>query len=209
MPLIDISIPIEDGMPGFPGDPVVRVQRVRSIDKGDPYNLSSLDMGSHTGTHVDPPIHFVRGGATIDQVDLHRLNGPCHVHRVPDSVRVIRGVDLAGVPPGVERLLLRTSNSTRWQAGLGFFEDYVALERSAADALVERGVRLVGLDALSIESDPTNRFPVHHRLLGSDVLILEGLRLGDVPPGPYELRLLPLRILHGDGGPARAVLVAP
>jgi len=209
VPLIDISTPIEDGMPGFPGDPAVRVQRVRSLERGDPYNLSSLEMGSHTGTHVDPPIHFIRGGATIDQVDLHRLNGACHVHRLPDSVRVIRGVDLAGVPPGVERLLLRTSNSARWQAGRGFFEDYVALDLSAADALVERGVRLVGLDALSIESDPTNRFPVHHRLLGSDVLILEGLRLGEAPPGPYDLRLLPLRLVQGDGGPARAVLVSP
>jgi arylformamidase len=204
--LIDISTPIENGMGGFPGDPRVRLERVRSLDRGDAYNLSSMEMGTHTGTHVDPPIHFLPGGATIDQVALDRLNGSCYVARLPVSVRTVRATDLAAVPQGVERLLLRTSNSDRWAAGPQFFPDYVALDPTAAEVIVSRGVRLVGIDALSIESDPTGRFPVHHRLLAAGVLILEGLRLAAVEPGGYELHLLPLRIAGGDGGPARAAL---
>jgi arylformamidase len=206
---IDISSPLGADTPCFPGDPRIAVTRVRSIERGDPYNISALEMGSHAGTHVDPPIHFVPGGATIDRVDLAQLNGRCEVVEVPARVRTIGAAELVDVPRGVERLLLRTSNSDRWAAGASFFADYVALDTSAADQLVERGVRLVGLDALSIESDATGRFPVHHRLLGSGVLILEGIRLAGVAPGPYDLRLLPLRIADGDGGPARAALVAP
>jgi arylformamidase len=209
MRFIDISTPIEDGMAGFPGDPSVRVERVRSLERGDAYNLSHLSLGSHTGTHVDPPLHFIPGGTSVDALDLGRLNGRCHVVQVPASVRSIRAADLAGVPRNAERLLLRTSNSDRWAASPAFFPDYVALDPSAAEALAARGLRLVGLDSLSIESDPTERFPVHHRLLGAGVLILEGLRLAGVEPGEYELRLLPLRIVGGDGGPSRAVLVAP
>ncbi len=205
---IDISTPIENGMAGFPGDPEVRIQRSHSLERGDPYNLSSLAFGTHTGTHVDPPIHFIPGGATIDQLDLDRLNGPCFVASIPSSVHVVQASDLASVPPDVERLLLQTSNSARWESSAGFFPDYVALAPSAAEALVARGVRLIGLDAQSIESDPTNRYPVHHLLLGAGVLILEGLRLAGVAPGRYELGLLPLRIRDGDGGPSRAVLRA-
>jgi len=203
---IDISTPIEAGMAGFPGDPEVRIERVHALARGDPYNLSALHFGTHTGTHVDPPCHFLPDGATVDELDLGQLNGPCRVFGVPPTVRTIRASDLAGLPPAVERLLLQTSNSARWASATGFFPDYVSLDPSAADLLVERGVRLVGIDALSIESDPTSRFPVHHRLLGAGVLIVEGLRLAGVPPGPYELQILPLRIRGGDGGPARAVL---
>lgn len=206
---IDISTPIENGMAGFPGDPAVRIERVHSLDRGDPYNLSSVSFGTHTGTHVDPPIHFIPGGATVDALDLDELNGPCVVVPIPPSARTIQASDLAGVPREVERLLFQTSNSSRWASEPGFFADYVALDPSAAEALVARGVRLVGIDALSIESDPTGRFPVHHRLLGAGVVILEGLRMGGVRPGPYELCLLPLNIRAGDGGPARAVLRVP
>src|SRR5579863_9783124 len=154
-------------------------------------------MGTHTGTHVDPPIHFLAGGASIDEIDLARLNGSCQVLQLPPSVRSVEASDLTGLPRRVERVLLRTSNSERWERGSGFFPDYVALGVSGAEALIDRGVVLVGLDSMSIESDPTSRFPVHHRLLGAGVLILEGLRLAAVEPGSYELRVLPLRITGG------------
>ena len=187
----------------------MRVQRVRSIEAGAAYNLSSLVIGSHTGTHVDPPVHFIPGGATIDELPMEALNGPCQVIEVPTGRARIDAAVVREVPAGTARVLFRTSNSERWRASGAFFDDYVALERGAADALVAAGVRLVGLDAFSIERDPTLTFPVHHRLLGSGVLILEGLLLGDVPAGAYELRCLPLRIAHGDGGPCRALLIAP
>jgi arylformamidase len=209
MRLIDISTPVSDGMSGFPGDPPVEVARVRSIAAGDAYNLSRLALGSHAGTHVDPPAHFLHGGLTVDRIDLTALNGACHVLQIPDDRRVVRAKDLDALPAGVERLLLRTANSARWEQSPRFFPDYVALDASAAEWIARRRLRVVGIDALSIESDPTDAFPVHHRLLAEGVLILEGLRLAGVAAGPYELRCLPLRVQDGDGGPARAVLLSP
>jgi arylformamidase len=202
----DISFPIRDRMTGFPGDPSVRVLRVRRIEDGAPYNLSSLALSSHTGTHVDPPVHFVPGGAGIDRVDLELLNGPARVVEVPASAEMIGAEVVASIPSEPPRVLFRTRNSERWTRSLDFFPEYVAVAIDAAEALVARGTRLVGVDALSVERDPTGTFPVHHRLLGAGTLILEGLLLAEVPPGVYELRCLPLRIADGDGGPCRAVL---
>lgn len=193
-------------MPVFPGDVEFGLRASRRIRDGDRYNLSRITLGTHAGTHIDPPLHFIDGGAAVDEVDLGAMNGPCRVWPVPDRVASITARELSGVPGGTERVLLKTSNSARWNASRAFFPEYVALDDSAAQYLVESGVRLVGIDGLSIESDPSERFPVHHRLLSAGVLILEGLELFGVPPGDYELRCLPLRLRGGDGGPARALL---
>lgn len=206
MRVIDISMPVYPGMPCFPGDPTVALQRTHSIDRGDAYNVSFVSLGTHTGTHVDPPVHFLRDGVGIDRVDVSVLNGPCVVHAVPDGVRLVGADALRDVPSGTSRLLLKTSNSARWVAEDRFFPDYVALSPDGARELLRQGVRLVGIDALSIENDATGTYPVHHALLGAGTIILEGLRLSDVPPGPYRLSCLPLRLKDGDGGPARAVL---
>lgn len=206
MQLIDISSPLGPSTPVFPGDPAVTLTRTRAIARGDPYNLSSITMGTHAGTHVDPPVHFVAGGTPIDRIDLAALNGPCRVVEVPPSATEIDGEFVRSLPGGASRLLFRSRNSERWARSEAFFPDYVALEARAADALVARGVKLVGVDALSVENDPSGAYPVHHRLLSAGVLILEGLRLAAAPPGEYVLHCLPLRIEEGDGGPARAVL---
>jgi arylformamidase len=203
---IDISMPIFVGMPAFPGDPEFRMDPLRRIERGDPYSLTALSLGSHTGTHVDPPCHFIEGGATIDAVDLGALNGPCQVVEVPEDAERIGPEVAEAVPAGTERVLFRTANSDRWAERLRFFRDFVGLDAAAAVRLRERGVRLVGLDALSIENDPAARFPVHHELLGHGVLILEGILLAEAPRGRYRLDCLPLRLRAGDGGPARAVL---
>ncbi len=203
---IDVSMPLRDGMPAFPGDPEFRTSRVKSLEGGAPYNLSKLELGSHTGTHVDPPSHFVRDGPTIDLVELDRLNGPCAVVGVPDDVRTITSEEVRGVPEGAARVLFRTSNSERWAERLTYFPDYVHLDRTAAEELLARGVRLVGLDALSVELDPDGRFPVHQALLGRGVIVVEGLLLASVRPGLYELACFPLRIAGGDGGPARVAV---
>lgn len=209
MRIIDISMPIYPGMPCFPGDPEVSMRRTHSIDRGDAYNVSLVSLGSHAGTHVDPPVHFLKDGVGVDAVDLDLLNGPCYVLGVPSTVRLVGGPELAGVPPGTTRLLLKTRNSARWLSEDRFFPDYVALSPDGARDLLRRGVRLVGIDALSIESDATGTFPVHHALLGAGAVIVEGLRLAEVSPGPYELSCLPLRLKGGDGGPARATLTTP
>lgn len=208
MQRIDISMPLYEGMPSFPGDPAFRSTRVRSTDRGDPYNLSELHLGSHTGTHVDPPVHFVRGGTTVDELDLGVLNGPARVVDVDPRSSFVGAVDAEKVPPGASRVLFRTANSARWAKSLAFFSDYVALRSDAASVLVQRGVRFVGIDALSIENDPSGQFPVHHLLLGHGTLILEGLLLEDAPAGEYSLECLPLRVRGGDGGPARAALLS-
>jgi arylformamidase len=206
---IDISMPLFPGMPSFPGDLAFGSTRLRSTARGDPYNISGLSFGSHAGTHVDPPVHFVPGGAATDELDLDVLNGPCRVVQVDPRALSVGADDVTRIPPDTARVLFRTANSPRWASSLSFFPDYVGLTPAAAGALIDRNVRLVGLDSLSIENDPSGAFPVHHALLGRGVLILEGLLLADASPGEYTLECLPLRLRGGDGGPARATLRAP
>ncbi|MGA8663453.1 MAG: cyclase family protein [Thermoplasmata archaeon] len=206
---IDISMPLRTGMAAFPGDPLFRATPTHSLAHGDPYNVSSLSFGSHAGTHVDPPLHFFSDGLPIDRIDLDILNGPCVVVGVDPRCAEIGPSEVARVPAGFDRVLFRTANSDRWGSGASFFPDYVALTLPAAEALVTRGVRLLGIDSLSVESDPSGKYPVHHQLLGHGSLILEGLNLAGVAPGKFVLECLPLRLEGGDGGPARAILIAP
>jgi arylformamidase len=205
----DISADIHPGMPSFPGDPPITVRPTHQLSKGDAYNLSEVCLGSHAGTHIDPPRHFLPNGLTADRIDLEALNGPCRVVHVPDPHREVSTGDLKGLLHGVSRVLFRTHNSVRWAQGEAFFPEYVALAPETAEYLAAAKLRLVGIDSQSIEKDTTNQYPVHHTLLESGCLILEGLRLADVPAGEYELRCLPLKLRDGDGAPCRAVLVAP
>jgi len=200
-------MPLFEGMPVFPGDPPFRSMPGRSVARGDPYSMSELSLGSHVGTHVDPPFHFFPGGIPADRVDLEALNGPCQVVDVDEAASVVDSDTADRLASGTSRVLFRTANSARWARSLTFFPDYVGLTPAAADALVRRGVRLVGIDALSIENDPSEAYPVHRALLTQGSLILEGLLLAGAPAGPYRLECLPLRLRGGDGSPARATLV--
>lgn len=205
MAFLDISMPIRRGMASFPGDPPVAVETVRDLARGDPYRLCALSFGSHAGTHIDAPRHFLDLAPGVDALDPDALLGPCRVVEVPTGRRVITEADVP-TDPSVRRLLFRTSNSARWQQGEAYFPDYVALAPAAARRLVERGVRLVGVDGLSVENDTSGRYPVHRTLLSAGVVVLEGVRLAAVGPGEYDLACLPLRIEDGDGAPARALL---
>lgn len=194
--VIDISLPIGPSLAVWPGDPPVEVEPLTRVEEGDP-GVSRLALGTHTGTHVDPPAHFVSGGATVDELPLDVLVGPAVVADctggAPIDAARLEGL---GLPAGTARLLLKTAAGTA--AGL--------LTAGGAGWLVERGVRLVGADTLSIEPE-TEEYPVHRILLGAGVVIVEGLDLTAAAPGPYELVCLPLRITGGDGAPARAVLL--
>jgi arylformamidase len=195
--LIDISLPIRTGMVTYPGDPAVTVERVASLADGDPVNLSQVAMGLHSGTHVDAPVHFVEGGAGIDELALDVLIGPCEVIAL-DSLDTST---VAAAVRDVERVLFRTPNSELWGRD-SFADDFLQLDGDAARVLVERGVRLVGVDYLSVgDAD------AHTVLLRAGVVAVEGLDLRAVEPGPYELICLPLRVVGADGAPARAVLV--
>jgi arylformamidase len=197
MEIIDVSLPIREGMVIYPGDPDVRLERVESIADGDAANVSKLGCGVHTGTHVDAPLHFIEGAVGADELPLDVLNGPCEVV----EVERLDETAVAAVPHGSERVLFKTPNSELW-AQDSFVERFERLNGAAAQALVERGVRLVGVDYLSVGDHEA-----HHALLGAGIVPLEGLDLRGVEPGPYELHCLPLRLAGSDGAPARAILV--
>ena len=205
---IDITAPLGASTPRFPGDPEIRVTTVRSLERGDPYRLCALSMGSHSGTHVDAPSHFIPDGDPVDAADLGLLCGPAVVAQLPEGARSIGRAEVEALPEGTRRVLFRTANSARWAGGSGFFPEYVSVDRAGAEALVARGIGLVGVDGPSVETDPTLKFPVHHRLLGSGTWIIEAVRLDGVAPGRYELTCLPLRLTGADGAPCRAVLWA-
>ena len=206
MDWLDISAPIDPGMPTFEGDPPVSLELAKSLARGDVCNLTRIDMGAHSGTHIDAPIHFVAGGAGSEAISLDAVIGPAWVVDARDQHGAITAADLdrLAIPRGETRILFRTPNSQLWERP-GFKTGFVGLDASAAAAIVTRRTTLVGIDYLSIApfGDPT---PTHVALLSAGVVVLEGLDLRAVEPGPYELLCLPLRIVGSDGTPARAVL---
>ena len=203
MEILDVSIPIRTRMPIYPDNAGVAVRRIDAIADGAVANVSAIDLGAHTGTHVDAPNHFLDGAGGVETVALQPLIGPAVV---VDATAVDRTLDAAavaaaGVPAGAERVLFRTRNSQLWEQE-EFSDDFVSFDESGARALLDAGVRLVGIDYLSI-GDPG----AHRALLGADVAVVEGLDLRAVAPGPYQLVCLPLKLVGSDGGPARAVLL--
>jgi arylformamidase len=204
-PWIDVTVPIRDGMVHYPGDPGVELVQVKHMDRGDEATVSRLSFGVHTGTHVDAPVHFLRGTQGVDAVSLDALIGAARVIVIPDA-QVITADDLAAhqIVPG-ERVLLRTRNSARAWRRRGFVEDYAHLDGSAARLLGERHVRMVGIDYLSI-GGTDDAAEVHRALLAAGVVIVEGLDLSRVDAGVYDVICLPLKIAGGDGAPARVVV---
>jgi arylformamidase len=205
-PWIDISVPLGDGMVHWPNDPPISITRVKDIEHGATANLSVISMGTHSGTHVDAPIHFIREGKGIDHIPLDTLVGRARVIEIRDP-ESITSEELAihDIRRG-ERILFKTTNSSAlWQKD-EFVQDFVFISDSAADFLVNRGIRLVGVDYLSVGSFKHGGSYVHKTLLGGDIWIIEGLNLSSVTSGKYDLICLPLRIVGGDGAPARAIL---
>ncbi len=208
MQIYDISLTISPDMPVWPGDPPVRLERVESITEGGNANVSRLEFGVHTGTHVDAPVHFIDGAPAVEELSLRVLIGRAYVVDLPRA-RVLdaRTLDRAGIPPRTKRVLFKTRNSKYWARDeKAFQEDFVAIDASGAEWLVRKGVQLVGVDYLSVAPFGQSR-PTHRTLLGAGVVIVEGLNLSGVRQGRYTLYCLPLKILGGDGAPARAVLV--
>jgi arylformamidase len=190
--IVDVSVPVRPGMIVYPGDPEVRLERVSSIEDGDGFNLSRLDLGVHSGTHVDAPLHFLADGAAVETLPLDVLVGPCVV---------VDGLDAAAVPRGAERVLFKTQNGRLWERD-EFTEDFAELDGEAAQALVAAGVRLVGIDYLSIGDEEAHRI-----LLGAGVIAVEGLDLREVEPGEYRLVCAPLKLEGAEGAPARVLLL--
>jgi arylformamidase len=208
MPIYDISLPISESLVVWPGDPPVRITQPSHLDRGDMATVSRLDIGAHIGTHVDAPVHFVQGGAGVDSFNLDLLVGPARVVHALEadalSASVLQALD---IPPGTERVLFRTRNSERWARGEEeFWTDYVGITDDGARWLIEQGVQLVGIDYLSVA--PFDELVAPHRtLLGAGLIVVEGLDLSGVAARVYQLVCLPLKVVGGDGAPARAILI--
>lgn len=203
---IDVSVPIRPGIAIFEGDPAFRLERVASIDEGAICNVSRLEMGVHTGTHLDAPVHFVEGAGASESIPLDALIGPAWVVDATAVDGTVEAGDLAAldIPVTETRLLLKTPNSRLWGEA-AFSSAFIGLSEGAARFLVDRGACLVAADYLSIApfGDPA---PTHRALLAAGVVILEGLDLRAVDPGPVDLLCLPLRLDASDGVPARALV---
>jgi len=203
---MDVSMPLRDGMVHWPDDPPVRVRKVLDCVLGDRCTLSMLTMSSHTGTHIDAPAHYLKGGAGVDTMPLEVSIGRARVIAIRDSTSI-------GLPElqnrwtgRCERVLFKTRNSAFVHGPARFVRDFVSLTVEAAQFLVDRGPRLVGIDYLSVGSYQGDGDEVHRILLGAGIWIVEGLDLSRIPPGEYDMICLPLRLKDGDGAPARIVL---
>ncbi len=204
----DVTLTITPQTIVWPGDPPVNMQHISSIASGDSANVTQISMSCHTGTHVDAPDHFMNNGKTVDSLSLDLLVGRAYVLDLPNvdliTARVLMDAD---IPPRTRRLLFKTRNSNFWaNGGKEFKEDFVALSVDAAELLVDRNVRLVGIDYLSIAPYKHGK-PVHTILLNAGVVVIEGLDLSKVSQGRYTLHCLPLKLGGADGAPTRAILV--
>lgn len=208
MKFYDVTVAISEKTPIYEGDPPVEIESSKAL-AADGANVSSLCFGAHTGTHVDAPNHFIEGTRRVDALDLDKLVGKCRVVEIDDGVIAIGPEHL---PPldGVERLLLKTRNSNFWSTPEdGFRTDFSYITEAAARKIVDAGLKLIGIDYLSIEAPGAAGHPVHIALLSKEVVILEGLDLREVAAGDYELICLPLKYVggKGDGSPARTILI--
>ncbi len=205
MTLIDISLPVKHAMVHWPDNPEPVVEQVARMEDGSVCNLTRIAMSAHTGTHMDAMRHFVADGITMEQMPLEAVVGPARLLDFGDAPTITRALLAPHEPRAGERLLFKTSNSERRWLTDEFQTDYVAIENDAAQLLVERGVRSVGVDYLSV-APWHDLISTHVTLLGAGIWVVEGLDFRGVAPGEYEWICLPMKIVGSDGAPARAIL---
>lgn len=206
MKIIDISVNTSDKLPMWPGSTGFKLKHISKIGRGSPVNETCLEMNSHIGTHIDAPLHFIKNDKSIEKLPLEPFIGSVIVVELSRIKQVgiedLRKIDF---PKGIKRIIFKTSNSKLWKSKK-FRKDYVGLTIEGARYLVKKGIRLVGVDYLSI-AKYTEAVEVHRILLGKNVFILEGLNLTGVKPGKYELVCLPVKISGSEAAPARAILI--
>ena len=205
-PWIDVSVTLRTGMVSWPGDPPAHISHALDMEKGDPCTVSLIDMGAHTGTHMDAPAHFVRGAPGIDTMPLVTAIGSARVIAIDDPESIKPDALLRYRIRRGERILFKTANSARCWDRDSFVEDFVYISAAAAEYLVERQVRLVGVDYLSVGGYFADGKETHQALLNAGIWIIEGLNLALVQPGRVELVCLPLKIAGADGAPCRAIV---
>jgi arylformamidase len=196
-------------MLSWPTDPPIVFHTFKSQEQGDASNVIQISFGSHTGSHIDAPKHFISNGRSVDQLPLEVLIGNCRVFQLDnENGRTITAADLERLNfTSIDRVLFKTANSKLWEQP-SFNKEFIAFDETSARFLIRQRLRLVGIDYLSVDKYGSREAPVHHLLLGSGIVVVEGLDLRAVPPGDYQLFCLPLRIKNGDGAPARVILKA-
>jgi len=208
MKIHDVSLLISEDLPIWPGDPGISMTLASSLNHGDDANVTRLEIGVHTGTHIDAPIHFEAEGMSVDELSMDILIGSCRVFDLSEIVenigaKILKNLDFSGAT----RVLFKTRNSIWWASGKTEFQkDFVYITEEGAKYLVDHGVNLVGIDYLSVEKFGSSDYSTHHLLLRNKVVIVEGLNLSGISSGEYELIALPLRLKGSDGSPARVIL---
>ena len=211
MKIYDLTVTIHEGMPVWPGDDPVVLKRRAKIEDGAHANVSFMSLSAHTGTHVDAPFHFIANGSKVHEMPLDVLIGAVQVVEVPEMVKVIDEDQIAALQlkPGVERVLFKTRNSQYWNLKEEVFQtQFVGIDQGAAQKLVNLGIKLVGIDYLSI-APYKNSKPTHDVLLGAKMVVIEGLDMRHVSAGLFTLYCLPLKLQGTDGAPARVILTEP
>ena len=203
----DVTVTIDSTVPTYLGDPSYKRRVVQAIADGKPSDVSLLTLSAHIGTHVDAPSHLIPGGKTVDLLELDVMVGPAYVVDFSGGGPITtEHLEAADIPEGQERVLFRTRNSSLWERS-EFVDDYVGLGVDGAEWLVSRGVKLVGIDYLSVDAPGVPDLPVHRLLLSSGVVVVEGLNLKQVSQGLYNLVCLPIKIAGSEGAPARVILL--
>ena len=205
---IDVSVTLRTGMVSWPGDPPALISHALDMERGYPCTVSLLEMGTHTGTNMDAPAHFVRGGIGIDDMPLDAAIGSARVIPIRDRKSIKPDELIRHAIRRGERVLFKTHNSDHCWDTDSFVEDFVYLSATAAQYLAERQVRLVGIDYLSVGGFRADGVEAHQALLKAGIWVIEGLNLKRVRPGRVQLVCLPLKIAGGDGAPARALVRA-
>ena len=208
MEIFDISVSLSDDTPHYPGDiPFARDLILSLAEKGS-CNLSKIVMGTHSGTHLDMPFHFIDGGKTLDDYSLESFILTAEVIQINDSQAITaKELENISIEPG-DAILFKTANSANDLLGRkSFQEKYVYLSAAAAEICIEKKVGLIGIDYLSIEEFGSKTHPAHKTVLGNGIPVLEGIILNEVEPGQYTLICLPLKLKGADGSPVRAILI--
>lgn len=207
MDIYDISLTIDESIPTWPDDKKPIIKKNLSLEEGEIANVTHIEMSAHTGTHVDAPCHFIKEGKSVESLPLDVLIGDALViDCLQEDILTESFFQNAKIPDGTKRLLLKTKNSLQWEKkNPGFIKDYVAINATGAKYLVEKKIELIGIDYLSI-APFKELMETHEILLGSNIIVIEGLNLKDIKPGNYDLCCLPLKIANADGAPARVVL---
>ncbi|WP_027634648.1 cyclase family protein [Clostridium hydrogeniformans] len=201
----DVTLDLSEETIIYPGDPKFEKEYICSIDMGDSFNISSIAMGSHTGTHIDAPRHFYKDGDTIDSIEIEKLIGEAKVIDLLEAEEINKEILEKFYIEEGDRILFKTRNSKILRENR-YEENFVSLTKDGAEYLIEKNIKLVGIDYLSIEGINSEFNDVHLLLLKNNIVIIEGVDLLDVPHGEYNMSALPLKIKGGDGAPARVIL---